>query len=85
MRLEQRTIRIPFVKRFRLFARPLELLPLAQHVDVIEPYLDIVGFELDRAFQQEFRIVQDTQPQADLGQQSHAFHMPGVPPQEMAA
>ena len=85
VRLEQRVVRIGFVKAFGLLPRTVEFLATAKRVDVVEVDLHVFGLEQVRAFQQELRIVQDTQLDADLGQQPHALHVLRMGTQEMAA
>ena len=58
---------------------------LAKHVDIIEPNLNIIGFECRGALQQEFRIIKYPQPQADLSQQPHRFDMLGIAAQKVSA
>ena len=85
MRLKQRIVRLQVEQMLRLFLGRGEFLPPAQHLHIVEPELDIVRLETDRAFQQKFGIVEDAEPDADIGQQAHAFDIVRVFPQEMAA
>ena len=75
--LKQRAIRIAVVKCFGLIASRLELLAAAQRIDIVEADLDIVGRKAFCAVQQEFGIIQNAEPNADLGEQTHCFHIAG--------
>ena len=73
------------MERLGLFARLREFLPPPQCIDIVEPDLDVVGFERLRAVEQELRIVENAQLDADLRQQPHAFDIARIGAQEMAA
>ena len=62
----------------RLIKSLVELLPLVEHLHVVETGSMIVGIKLDTGFQKKFRIVENLQLAADLGQQPHRLSVVGL-------
>ena len=62
-----------------------EFLSAAQRIDIVEPHLDVVGFETGRAFEQEFRVVENAELDPDLCEQPHPFDIAWMDAKEMAA
>ncbi len=60
----------------------VELLPLVEHLHVVESRSMIVGIKLDTGFQKKFCIVENLQLTTDLGQQPHRLSVVGLLLQE---
>ena len=65
---------------FRFNQRLLVFLSAIQHVHVVEAGETIVGFEVQRRFQQKLCIVQDLGTHPQIRQQAHGLNMSRVLP-----
>ena len=84
-RFEGRIVRVGAQKDFRLLQSLGVFLPLVQRLDIIDAGEHEIRIEFQRAFQQEFGVVQNAQSQPQLGQQAHGFQMVRMLLQEGAA
>ena len=83
-RQEDRIVRVTAQQRLGLGQRGLVFLAFAQHLDQVESHGNIIGFELGRALQQKFGIVQHAETLADLGQYPHPLDVTRMFLQEAA-
>ena len=78
-------VRIRFEQHPDLLHGQLELLALAQDIDVVEPRGPEIRPEDQCAFQQELRVVENVEFSADIRQQAHSLGVSGEPLEEVPA
>ena len=83
-RAERPVLRLDLQQSARLLQRALMFMAPGQHAGVVITGDVIIGSEHQRALEQEFRIVQHIEPDADLSQQAHGLDMIRMRLQEAA-
>ena len=78
-------LRLRLPQDLRLLQGLIELALAIENPQVVGAGADVVRLEFHAALQQEFGVVEDSQPDADLGEQTHCLDVVAVPGEELPA